>query len=97
MRLTIKTKVEKEETIEFETPSFYKFGSCVFKFIETCGLRVWPYAQSITKITLKDDESDYVHALTKGEKITEEQFNEAYFSIHNQHAEIQLYNQLKIA
>ncbi len=97
MQLTLKTKVEQTYTVEFETPCFRKCGTSVYKFIETCGLRVWPYAQSITKITLKDDESDYVHALTKGTKITEEEFNEAYFSIHNQHAEIQLYNQLKTA
>ncbi len=97
MQLTLKTRVEQTETVEFETPSFYKYGSTVYKFTETGGLKVWAFTKSITKITLKDDESDYVHALTKGEKITEEQFNEAYHSIHNEHAEIQLYNQLKTA
>ncbi len=97
MKLTIKTQVEQTETIEFETPSFYQYGSCFFKFTEDAGLRVWKYAKQITKINLKDDPHYYSDAIMKGSKITEEEFNEAYLSVHNEHAEIQLYNQLKIA
>jgi hypothetical protein len=86
-----KTKTVKEvvSSIEIETPLHIKYGYSFYKITEDGVLWIYKDHESIS-IRLNKSNEDLLHYIEHGERITADEFNQAFCEVHNKQAAIQL-------
>lgn len=93
-----KQVIETVDSVEIEVPAFYELGGSVVKILEQDHLEVNnTNGIKCMRISSNEGDSENLRMFIKyGRATTEEKFNEAYCNLHNEMAEMQLSNKLKV-